>query len=112
MIGVITFACQTRESVGHAAGLAWNVAAGHAFCSVVRREGSCLGRSTLTDLKLACVPSELEGNVSFTDRLAPCTREVLPDVDTLIVGVNFKLEQFAASNGVATLTVCWLVGTA
>src|ERR1022692_5234874 len=102
MIGVITFACPTRESVGHAAGSAWNAAAGHAFCSVVRREGSCLGRSTLTDLKLACVPRELAGNVSFTDRLAPCTREVLPAVETLNVGVNFRLDKLAASTGVAT----------
>ena len=46
--GVIAFACPTIDAGGHAAGLALNVAAGHAFCSVVSREGSCLGRSTLT----------------------------------------------------------------
>ena len=48
MIGVIAFACPTTDAAGQPAGLVLNCAAVHAFCSVVRREGSCLGSSTLT----------------------------------------------------------------
>ena len=42
---------------GQAAGLASNVAARHAFCSVVSREGSFLGRATLTFAMFACEPN-------------------------------------------------------
>ena len=45
---MIALACPITEAAGHPAGLALNCAAVHAFCSVVSREGSCLGRSTLT----------------------------------------------------------------
>ena len=45
---MIAFACPMSDAAGHPAGLVLNCAAVHAFCSVVSREGSCLGRSTLT----------------------------------------------------------------
>ena len=44
----------TLESAGQPAGLASNCADVHAFCSVVKRDGSCLGRSTLTDSTFDC----------------------------------------------------------
>ncbi len=56
-IGVIAVAVPTRDPAGHEAGLALNVASVHAFCNVVSREGSCLGRFTLTERMFACVPS-------------------------------------------------------
>ena len=45
---MVAVACPTIEAAGQLAGFASNVAAKHAFCRVVRRDGSCLGRSTLT----------------------------------------------------------------
>ena len=45
---MIAFAWPITDAAGHPAGLASNCAAVHAFCNVVRRDGSCLGRSTLT----------------------------------------------------------------
>ena len=53
---MIALACPMIDAGGHPAGLVLNCAAVHAFCSVVRREGSCLGRSTLTLLMFAWVP--------------------------------------------------------
>ena len=56
--GVIAVACPTTEAAGQFAGFASNTAAGHAFCSVVSREGRRLGSSTLTalDVRLASWP--------------------------------------------------------
>ena len=56
-IGVMAFAVPTREAAGQVAGFVLNVLSVHAFCSVVRREGSCFGRLTLTERMLAWVPS-------------------------------------------------------
>ena len=42
------------DAAGQPAGFASNCAAVHAFCSVVSREGSCLGSSTLTLAMFAC----------------------------------------------------------
>ena len=56
-IGVIALAVPITDAAGHPAGLALNCAAVHAFCNVVNREGSCLGRSTLTCLMFASCPS-------------------------------------------------------
>ena len=53
---MIAFACPMFDAAGQPAGFVLNCAAVHAFCSVVRREGSCLGRSTLTSLMFAWVP--------------------------------------------------------
>jgi hypothetical protein len=52
-IGVIASALPTTDATGQVAGFASKVAAKQAFCSVVRRAGSCLGKSTLTDLMFA-----------------------------------------------------------
>lgn len=54
--GVKTVAPPTRELEGQFHGLALKVFSGHAFCSDVRREGSCLGNVTLTERMLACGP--------------------------------------------------------
>ena len=51
--GVTAVTVPTRESTGQPAGFASNMAAVHAFCSVVSLEGSCLGKSTLTLAALA-----------------------------------------------------------
>ena len=90
------------DAAGQPAGLVLNCAAVHAFCSVVRREGSCLGRSTLTSLMFAWVP-RAAGTVSFAVRLAPLALLVLPLVETANLGLNFRLEQSAAWNGVLTV---------
>jgi len=58
---VCTTACPMTDSGGQLAGFVSNALAVHAFCSVVKREGSCLGSSTLTDLTLASVPIEPGG---------------------------------------------------
>ena len=55
-MGVIAVACPTRDAGGQVAGLVLKVESTQAFCSVVRREGSCLGRSTFTERMFACVP--------------------------------------------------------
>src|SRR3977135_2963339 len=47
-VGVTAFTTPMTDAAGHAPGFASNVAAGQAFCNVVNRDGSCLGRSTLT----------------------------------------------------------------
>ncbi len=52
-IGVTAFAVPTRDAAGHAAGFALNTLSRHAFCNVVNREGSCLGRLTFTERMFA-----------------------------------------------------------
>ena len=62
--GVFALAPPTSEPAGQLDGLAANVASGHAFCSVVSREGSALGSWTSTDLMFAwpaaCVDRRFE----------------------------------------------------
>ena len=57
MIGVVALALPTLDPGGQAAGFASNVAARHAFWSVVSRDGSCFGRSILTLAMFACDPN-------------------------------------------------------
>ena len=57
----MAFAYPMFDAAGHPAGLVLNCAAVHAFWRVVRRDGSCLGRSTLTSLMFACVPCAATG---------------------------------------------------
>jgi hypothetical protein len=52
-IGVRTRTCPITDGVGHPAGFALNCAPVHAFCSVVNREGSCLGRLSFAAMKFA-----------------------------------------------------------
>ncbi len=98
-IGVTACTAPITDAAGHDAGFASNVASGHAFCSVVNREGSCLGSSTLTCAMFDCGP---EGNASFASRLAPSAFEVLPDVATLNFGPNDSPAHPATANGVDT----------
>ena len=51
---MIAFVCPTIDAGGQSAGSVSNVLAGQAFSSVVRRDGSCFGRSTLTSLMFDC----------------------------------------------------------
>ena len=108
---MIALACPMIDAAGQPAGFASNCAAVHAFCSVVRREGSCLGSSTLTLLMFAWVPSA-PATVSLAVRLAPSARLVLALVETVRSGLNARLEQSAASNGVLTVTGTWSAGLA
>src|ERR1039457_6336045 len=78
--GVTAFACPTTDAAGQPAGFVLNCAAVHAFCNVVRREGSCFGRSTLTEAMFDCAPG---GKTTFASRLAPRALDVFPDVETL-----------------------------
>ena len=48
--GVSAKTVPTLESAGQLAGFASNTWEVHAFCRVVNRDGSCLGKSTFTDL--------------------------------------------------------------
>ncbi len=59
--GVETLTTPITDAAGQLAGFASNTAAVHAFCSVVSREGSCLGSSTLTFAMFACVPCPVFG---------------------------------------------------
>src|ERR1700735_894369 len=110
-IGVIAVACPITDAGGHVAGFVSNSFSVHAFCSVVKRDGSCFGRSTLTRLMFDCGPI-VPGIVSFTARLAPSALLVLPDVATLNTGLKARLEQSADCNGVVTFTGTWSAGLA
>ena len=48
MFGTTALALPITDGPGHAAGFASNCAFVQAFCSVVNRDGSCFGSSTLT----------------------------------------------------------------
>src|SRR5262245_23629694 len=95
-VGVTAVTVPTFDSGGHEDGLAANVASRHAFCSVVRREGSCLGSVTSTDLMLA----PLEGILIVVSRLAPLVFEVCALLAAENDGLNPSEPQFSAWNGV------------
>src|SRR6202167_3532688 len=67
--GVLAFAIPTIDAAGHPAAFASNCAAVQAFCSVVNRDGSCLGRSTLTKAMFASCPCAPLGSETFASRL-------------------------------------------
>src|SRR4029077_20343683 len=87
-IGVSALALPTLDATGHTAGLALKTRAVHAFCSVVSRDGSCLGRSTLTERMFACDPNGAFGYVSETCRLAPLALDVFAPVKTWKPGLK------------------------
>src|SRR5258708_6836555 len=87
-IGVTPFAKPTVEAAGQLAGFASKTAVAHAFCSVVNLDGNNLGSSTLTLAMFACDPCGACGKLNLVVRLAPFTRLVFPDVETLNVGLN------------------------
>ena len=95
--GVTTVAVPTSEpSARQLTGFAANVASGQAFCSVVKREGSCLGSSTNTDFMFA----SCAGWVRLTCRLAPFSFEVFALVAVLNDGLNASALQLPTWKGV------------
>src|SRR5487761_1093835 len=94
-IGVVALACPMKDAFGQPAGFWLNCRSLQSCCSVTSREGSCFGSSTLTVLMFDWVPS-LIGIVSFTHRLAPLARLVLPFVDALKDGLNASSLQASA----------------
>ena len=67
------------------------MASGHAFCSVVSRDGSCLGSDATTEWMFAsCAPCS-----RFTRRLAPFALTVAGLVDALVAASNFGLNASA-----------------
>ena len=70
----------------------------HAFCSVVRREGSAIGNCRST-LWMFASPGFC---ATLTTRLAPFALLVVPCVEAVKRGLNGRLAQFAASNGLDT----------
>ena len=91
MSGVTAFACPTIDAAGQPAGLASNVAAVHAFCSVGSREGSCLGQFDfdLRDVRLA---AERRGGVGelHGEARAVRPRGLRREVETANLGANFE----------------------
>ena len=90
-----TTACPMTDSGGQLAGFVSNALAVHAFCSVVKREGSCLGSSTLTDLTLASVPIEPGGVGQLHGQAVPSALLVGAAVETMNTGLNGRTAKFA-----------------
>src|SRR6202020_2652632 len=82
-------------------GFAANVASGHAFCKVVKREGSCLGSCTTTEWRFASWAAW----VRLTSRLAPPALEVFAAVETWKEGLNASAPQPPTWNGLDRLCV-------
>ena len=98
----MTTAWPMNEADGQPAGLASNCAAVQAFCSVVNRDGSCIGSSTLTFVMFAWLPCGALGSVTLVTRSAPSALLVFPLVETENFGANFRLVQLLTSNGIDT----------
>ena len=103
----MAFTVPTIDAAGQSAGFASNVAAVHAFCSVVRREGNCLGRSTLTLVIFASLPTDPAGKDSFASRLAPFALLVFPEVETAKDGLNARLLQPPTANALDTSAIAF-----
>ena len=91
---MIALAVPMRDPAGQLAGLAANVLAGHAFCSVVCRDGSLRGSETFA-MAMFAWPGPL-GKVSFASKPAPVARLVLPVTLTLNPGRKRRPAQLAA----------------
>ena len=98
-------AIPTTDAAGQLAGFALKIAAGHAFCSVVSREGSCLGSSTLTFAMFALRALRAAGVGQLRVEARPVRREVFPEVETLNFGLKARPAQFVTWNGVETLAL-------
>src|SRR5207302_3176278 len=90
--GVTAVAVPTVDSGEQPSGLAANVASRHAFCSVVRREGSAFGSEVTLERKLACP----EGWPTLTSRLAPLSLVNFAPVEAENAGLNWSAPQFSA----------------
>ena len=85
-VGVTTVAPPTNEPLGQFIGLAANCASVHAFCSVVRRDGSAFGNCTFTDLMFAWPAT----GVTVVVRLAPLAFDVFALVEALKLRLEFQ----------------------
>ena len=108
---MIALACPTIDAGGHPAGLVSNCAAVHAFCRVVRREGSCLGSSTLTSADVRLGPERAGDGELRGEARAVGSAGFTPGRDREFRS-ELQLEQSAASNGLVTLTGSWSAGLA
>ncbi len=83
---MIALACPTIDAAGQLAGFASNVAAAHAFCSVVRREGSSLGKLDFDAGDVRVVPlGAVEGPFGLV-RVGQLHREARPARPTGLTG--------------------------
>src|SRR6516165_4885709 len=98
---VLARAPPTNEPLGHLNGSAANTASGQAFCSVVRREGSCRGSCTRTDLMFAWPDAWL----IVVSKLAPLAFVVMALVVALNDGLKPSLSQLATWKGVLSGSV-------
>ena len=73
-----TTAWPMKEAGGQPAGFASNCLAVHAFCNVVKRDGSAIGSSTLTFAMFAWVPSEPAGSETLVVSDAPRSAQHKP----------------------------------
>ena len=98
---MVTVALPTLDPAGQSNGFAAYVAARHAFCSVVRREGSCGGSCTSTEWMFAscaaCVRSTLIP--------APIAFEVLALDATANDGLNASAPQLVTANALDSACV-------
>ena len=82
---MVAFASPILDAAGHR-GVRVELVSGQAFCSVVNRDGSCLGRLTFT---LRCSrPARAWSDRQLHARLAPFLRDVFPDVEAVNFGLN------------------------
>ena len=93
--GVLALTPPTNEPGGHENGLFSKSAARHALLSVVRRETSCLGSCTSTDLTF----ESSEGIFSVVSRLAPLAFETFAELVAVNDGLNARALQLATWNG-------------
>src|SRR5580692_10082886 len=100
-VGVFALTPPTNEPDGHVYGFALNTASEHAFCSVVSREGSCLGSCTSTDLTF----EPPAGTLSVVSRLAPLAFEVFAPAADPNDGLNASAPQLLTWNGIDVLCV-------
>ena len=97
-VGVLARTPPTNEPLGQWNGSASKVAARHAFCSVVSREGSLMGSCTLTDRMFAW-PA---GWLIVVSRLAPLALEVLALLAAVNAGLKASLPHSVTENGVVS----------
>src|SRR6476646_999499 len=94
-VGVFARTPPTNDPDGQVFGFAAKVASGHAFCSVVRRDGSCVGRLTSTDLTFASPV----GMLSVVSSAAPLSLEVCALLAAENAGLNASDEQNSTWSG-------------
>ena len=95
---MLTVALPTFDPLGQEAGAAAKVASGQAFCSVLRREGSCSGSEATTEWRFAsCAPCR-----RLTWRLSPPSFVPVAFVMALKLGLKGSAVQFFTWKGLET----------